>query len=148
MLRSFGNWLSPVALLRRLLWLSGRGCAQSRRVLLTPGPMPVATRQRRREPARFAGGDRPWVVGAVGSIRRGLPATTAGDVARAPPPSGASLRWAQARSLPGGELPVACARLVNLTHGSSLVSATEDAYGDGHTGLVRVGSAGAAPGAW
>jgi hypothetical protein len=43
---------------------------------------------------------------------------------------------------------VACARLVNLTHGSSLVSATDDAYGDGYTGLVRVGSAGAAPGAW
>ena len=40
---------------------------------------------------------------------------------------------------------MACAWLVNLAHGSSLVSATEDAYGDGYTGLVRVGSAGGCP---
>jgi hypothetical protein len=42
--------------------------------------------------------------------------------------------------------PLACPRLVNLTRGSSLVSAAEDAIGDGCTGLVRVGPAGPAPG--
>ncbi len=41
---------------------------------------------------------------------------------------------------------VACARLVNLTRGSSLVTAAEDAIGDGYTGLVRVGPTGTAPG--
>jgi hypothetical protein len=126
----------------------GRGCARSRRVLLKPGPMPVATRQRRREPARFAGGDR--ALGGRG--RRGLfgagylpppPATWRGHGRRR------ARRYGGHR--PGRCLavsfPVACARLVNLTHGSSLVSATEDTHGDGYTGLVRVGSAGAAPGA-
>lgn len=42
--------------------------------------------------------------------------------------------------------PVALARLVNLTHGSSLVQASEHAYGEGYAGLVRVGPLGAAPG--
>ncbi len=42
--------------------------------------------------------------------------------------------------------PVVYARLVNLTRGSSLVSAADDAIGDGYTGLARVGPAGPAPG--
>jgi hypothetical protein len=40
----------------------------------------------------------------------------------------------------------ACARLVNLTHGGSLLRASKDAYGEGITGLLRVGPAGSAPG--
>jgi hypothetical protein len=38
------------------------------------------------------------------------------------------------------------ARLANLIHGGSLVSASQHAYGEGLTGLVRVGPLGAAPG--
>jgi hypothetical protein len=40
----------------------------------------------------------------------------------------------------------ACARLVNLTHSGSLVRASKDAYGEGITGLLRVGPVGSAPG--
>lgn len=47
--------------------------------------------------------------------------------------------------LPVG-FPVALARLVNLTRGGSLVSASRDAFSEGVTGLVRVGPLGAAPG--
>jgi hypothetical protein len=38
------------------------------------------------------------------------------------------------------------ARLANLTHGGSLVSASREAYGEGLTGVIRVGPLGAAPG--
>jgi hypothetical protein len=38
------------------------------------------------------------------------------------------------------------ARLANLTHGGSLLSASADAYGEGITGLARVGPLGSAPG--
>ena len=38
------------------------------------------------------------------------------------------------------------ARLANLIRGGSLVSASQHAYGEGITGLVRVGPLGAAPG--
>ena len=38
------------------------------------------------------------------------------------------------------------ARLVNLTRGGSLMSASKDAYGEGITGLLRVGPLGSAPG--
>jgi hypothetical protein len=39
----------------------------------------------------------------------------------------------------------ACARLVNLTDSGSLVRASKDAYGEGFTGLLRVGPVGPAP---
>ena len=42
--------------------------------------------------------------------------------------------------------PAASARLANLARGGSLTCASEGAYGDGLTGLVRVGPLGAAPG--
>ena len=42
--------------------------------------------------------------------------------------------------------PAAAARLGNLTRGGSLTRASEAAYGDGLTGLVRVGPLGAAAG--
>ena len=42
--------------------------------------------------------------------------------------------------------PAAAARLANLARGGSLTRASEAAYGDGLTGLVRVGPLGAAPG--
>ena len=38
------------------------------------------------------------------------------------------------------------ARLANLTRGGSLLSASKDAYGEGITGLARVGPLGSAPG--
>ena len=38
------------------------------------------------------------------------------------------------------------ARLANLTHGGSLVRSSRDAYGEGITGLLRVGPLGSAPG--
>ncbi len=38
------------------------------------------------------------------------------------------------------------ARLANLTRGSSLLSASREAYGEGITGLARVGPLGSAPG--
>jgi len=38
------------------------------------------------------------------------------------------------------------ARLANLTHGGSLLSVSRDAYGEGITGLARVGPLGSAPG--
>jgi hypothetical protein len=40
----------------------------------------------------------------------------------------------------------ACARLVNLTHSGSLIRASKDAYGEGITGLLRVGPVGSALG--
>jgi hypothetical protein len=43
-------------------------------------------------------------------------------------------------------LPAAAARLANLARGGPLTRASEAAYGDGLTGLVRVGPLGAAPG--
>jgi hypothetical protein len=42
--------------------------------------------------------------------------------------------------------PAAAARLANLARGGSLTRVSEAAYGDGLTGLVRVGSLGAVPG--
>ena len=42
--------------------------------------------------------------------------------------------------------PAASARLANLARGGSLTCASEGAYGDGLTGLVRAGPPGAAPG--
>jgi hypothetical protein len=42
--------------------------------------------------------------------------------------------------------PAAAARLANLARGGPLTRASEAAYGDGLTGLVRVGPLGAAPG--
>ncbi len=42
--------------------------------------------------------------------------------------------------------PAAAARLANLARGGSLTRASEGAYGDGLTGLVWVGPAGAVPG--
>ena len=42
--------------------------------------------------------------------------------------------------------PAAAARLANLARGGSLTRVSEGAYGDGLTGLVRVGPVGAVPG--
>ena len=42
--------------------------------------------------------------------------------------------------------PAAAARLANLPRGGSLTRVSEGAYGDGPTGLVRVGPLGAVPG--
>jgi hypothetical protein len=43
-------------------------------------------------------------------------------------------------------LGTAVARLANLVRGSRLISASADAYGEGITGLLRVGPAGGTPG--
>jgi hypothetical protein len=43
--------------------------------------------------------------------------------------------------------PAAQARLMNLTRGDWLSTASDDAYADGLTGLIRVGPFGAVPGA-
>jgi hypothetical protein len=42
--------------------------------------------------------------------------------------------------------PAEEARLANLARGGSLTRASQGAYGDGLTGLIRVGPLGAAPG--
>jgi hypothetical protein len=68
------------------------------------------------------------------------------------PQQGEHLAWSAWEMFVAGEVlldlsfPAEEARLANLARGRSLTRASQGAYGDGLTGLVRVGPLGAAPG--